>query len=288
MIGGQQIAFELLNGVVWGLLLGITALGLCLLYGLMGVINMAHGSLYMVGAICAAYMVNSLGMNFWLVLVASALVVSAITLGLNSVLFERVLQRDPAISLLATAGLFLTIDNVVLAVHGGEPESVMPPIFDVVDLFGISYPLYRIITAVIALAALGGMAAFLRYTKYGLWMRAVPQNRELAAVTGVPISSVNSVTAALAGLTAGLAGALSAPITGAYFQMGLAVIAACFIVVVIGGMGNLIGAVVVAVLLGIVRGLYSTVLPPTWSEVAALSTLLCVLYLKPNGIFGTR
>lgn len=284
----DQILFEIINGVVWGLVLSVIALGLCLIYGLMGIINLAHGSLYMVGAICAAYLINRLGVQFWLVLPLSALFVGALTLVLNTVVFERVLTRDPAIGLLATAGVFLTIDNVVLSIVGADPQSVAPPIFDVIELAGIYYPIYRLIAAGIALVALTAVALFLRYTKYGLWMRAVPQARDLASVTGIPIRRVNATTAALAGATVGLAGALATPISGAHFQMGLSVVASCFIVVVIGGMGNLVGAVIVAIAFGLIRGLYSTALSPTWSEVAALTTLLCVLYFKPNGIFGRR
>lgn len=284
----DQILFELVNGIVWGLILSIIALGLCLIYGLMGIINLAHGSLYMVGAMCAAWLVNRAGMDFWVVLPIAALCVGLLALALNTAIFERVLNRDPAIGLLATAGLFLTLDNTVLAIAGADPQSVLPPIFEVVEVAGIYYPVYRLAAAGIALLALGAVALFLRFTRYGLWMRAVPQARDLAAVTGIPIRRVNATTAALAGLTAGLAGALATPISGAHFQMGLSVIAACFIVVVIGGMGSLTGAVAVAMAFGLIRGLYSTLLDPTWSEVAALSTLLCVVYFKPNGIFGRR
>lgn len=284
----DQILFELVNGIVWGLILSIIALGLCLIYGLMGIINLAHGSLYMVGAMCAAWLVNRAGMDFWVVLPIAALCVGLLALALNTAIFERVLNRDPAIGLLATAGLFLTLDNTVLAIAGADPQSVLPPIFEVVEVAGIYYPVYRLAAAGIALLALVAVALFLRFTRYGLWMRAVPQARDLAAVTGIPIRRVNATTAALAGLTAGLAGALATPISGAHFQMGLSVIAACFIVVVIGGMGSLTGAVAVAMAFGLIRGLYSTLLDPTWSEVAALSTLLCVVYFKPNGIFGRR
>jgi branched-chain amino acid transport system permease protein len=242
----------------------------------------------MVGAMCAAYLINKMGVGFWAVLPISAVFVGLLALALNSAVFERVLTRDPAIGLLATAGVFLTLDNIVLGLVGADPQSVTPPVFDVLEFAGIYYPVYRIIAAAIALACLIAVALFLRYTKYGLWMRAVPQARDLAAVTGIPIRRVNATTVALAGISVGLAGALATPISGAHFQMGLSIIAACFIVVVIGGMGNLVGAVAVAIALGLIKGLYSTALSPTWSEVAALSTLLCVLYFKPNGIFGRR
>jgi len=282
------VFFQLLNGVVWGLILALISLGLCLIYGLMGIINIAHGSLYMLGAVLTVYLAKTLGIGFWVILLLAPLAVAALSLALNSLVFARVVRRDPAIGLLATAGLLLIIDNSALALFGGAPESVNAPLEDAVQIIGIYYPSYRLAAAGIALAVLIAVWAFLRYSKYGLWMRAVPQARDLAAAVGVPIARVNAVTVALGGLTAGLAGALVAPISAAYFQMGLTILASAFIVVVIGGLGNLFGAVVVAIGFGVILGLFSAILTPTWAEVTTLLVLLPLLYFKPNGIFGSR
>lgn len=288
MTAWEPVLFQLLNGVVWGLILALIALGLCLIYGLMGIINIAHGSLYMLGAIFAVYIGSTFGVGFWVVLLIAPLIVAILSLGLNTLLFERVVRRNPAIGLLATAGLLLIIDNSVLATFGGAPESVIAPLDDAVPILGIYYPTYRLAAAGIAVAVLIAVWAFLRYSKYGLWMRAVPQARDLAASVGVPIARVNAATVALGGLTAGLAGALVAPISGAYFQMGLTILASAFIVVVVGGLGNLFGAVVVAIGFGVIRGLFSVTFTPTWAEVFTLMVLLPLLYFKPHGIFGSR
>jgi branched-chain amino acid transport system permease protein len=116
-------------------------------------------------------------------------------------------------------------------------------------------------------------------------MRATPQSRDLAAAIGIPIGRVNQLTVVLGAMTAGLAGVLVAPISAAYFQMGLTILAASFMVVVIGGLGNLLGVVGIALLFGVIRGLLSVVMPPTWAEVAVLLVLLPIMYFKPNGIF---
>ena len=288
MQGWDLILFEGINGVVWGVVLALIALGLCLIYGLMGIINIVHGSLYMLGAVVGAYCLNAFGLNFWLMLLIAPLVVAGLTLVINRLLLMRLAHRSPTAGLLATAGLLLIIDNTVLATFGGGPESVLAPLTGGVEIFGIYYPLYRLVVAAIALTVLTGVWIFLRFHRYGLWMRAVPQSRELAAAVGVPIARVNELTVVLAGLTAGFAGALMTPITGAYFQMGLTVLASAFIVVVIGGLGNIFGAVVVSIGYGVLRGLFAVVMAPSWAEVAALSALLPVLYLRPNGIFGNR
>lgn len=288
MLGWESVIFEVLNGVVWGLLLALIALGLCLIYGLMGIINIAHGSLYMLGAVLAVYCVQSLGMNFWLSLVVGPLAVSLLSIIINRLLLVRIVHRNSTVGLLATAGLLLIIDNTVLATFGGGAEAVIAPISGAVQVFGVYYPLYRLVVAAIALVVLVAVWAFLRFSRYGLWMRAVPQSRELAAAIGVPISRVNELTVALVGLTAGFAGALIAPISGAYFQMGLTVLASAFIVVVVGGLGNLFGAVVVSIGYGVIRGLFTIETGPAMAEVAVLLVLFPLLYFVPNGIFGGR
>lgn len=284
----QQIAFELMNGVAWGLVLALISLGLCLIYGLMGIINIAHGSLFMLGAMLGVHGVNVLGFNYWAVLVLAPLAIGLLGVFLNRTVFQQVVHRPPTIGLLATAGLLLIIDNCVLAVFGAVPQSVLPPLPGAVQFFGIYYPTFRLAAAAIALGALLAVWAFLRFTRYGLWMRAVPQARDLAAGVGVPIGRVNDLTVGLAGLAAGLAGALVSPISAAHFQMGLTILAPAFIIVVIGGLGNLFGAVAVAIGYGLIRGIFTTMMTPTAAEAASLGILLPLLYLKPNGIFGGR
>lgn len=282
----NEIFFELLNGVVWGLVLAMIALGLCLIYGLMGVINIAHGSFYMMGAMVGVYLVNHFGVSFWVALIVVPIVLGILGLVLNSLVFERVVRRDPAIGLLATAGLLLIMDNSALAIFGGAPESIAPPVLGGLSILGVFYPAYRILAAAIAIIVLGLTWLFLRFTVYGLWMRATPQSRDLASAIGIPIGRVNQLTVVLGVMTAGLAGVLVAPISAAYFQMGLTILAASFMVVVVGGLGNLAGVVAIALVFGIIRGLLSVVMPPTWAEVAVLLVLLPIMYFRPNGIFA--
>lgn len=288
MLGWESVIFEVLNGVVGGLLLALIALGLCLIYGLMGIINIAHGSLYMLGAVLVVYCIQTLGLQFWVSLIVAPLAVALLSIIINRLLLTRIVHRNSTVGLLATAGLLLIIDNTVLATFGGAAAAVIPPISGAVQVFGVYYPLYRLVTAAIALVVLVTVWAFLRFTRYGLWMRAVPQSRELAAAIGVPIARVNELTVALVGLTAGFAGALITPISGAYFQMGITILASAFIVVVIGGLGNLFGAVIVAIGFGVIRGLFTVGAGPAWAEVAALIALFPLLYFVPNGIFGGR
>lgn len=281
----NELFFELLNGLVWGLVLAMIALGLCLIYGLMGVINIAHGSFYMIGAVVGVYLVNHFGAGFWTALLVVPLLLGVMGLLLNTLVFERVVRRDPTVGLLATAGLLLIIDNSALAIFGGTPESIAPPVLGGVSILGVFYPAYRLVAAGIAIVVLVLTWSFLRFTVYGLWMRATPQSRDLASAIGIPIGRVNQLTVMLGAMMAGLAGVLVAPISAAYFQMGLTILAASFMVVVIGGLGNLPGVVAIALLFGVVRGLLCVIMPPTWAEVAVLLVLLPIMYFKPNGVF---
>lgn len=284
----QLILYESMDGVVWGLILAMISLGLCLIFGLMGLMNVAHASLYMLGAVLAAYFTASVGLDFWEALVIAPLVIAALSALLNRLVLLRVAGRSPAIGLLATAGLLLVIDNSVLATFGSTAVPVSSPFDGALTIGGIPYPLYRLLVAGMAIIILGAIFCLLKYTRYGLWMRAVPQAPELAAAVGVPIRRVNDLTVLLSGGLAGLAGVLVAPITGAHFQMGIAILASAFIVIVLGGMGNLLGAVVIAILLGLCRGIFAVYLTPTLAEVMSLLVLLLVLLVRPNGLFGAR
>ncbi|TAN11719.1 MAG: branched-chain amino acid ABC transporter permease [Rhizobiaceae bacterium] len=276
---------ELLDGVVWGLIFALVALGLNLIFGLVRVINMAHGSLYMVGAMVGWYLAR-LSHSFWLALLAAPLVVGLLGICLEWLVLRRTYRRDVVVGVLATAGLLLVIDNASLAIFGGVPESIASPIAGSISVAGTHYPLYRIAVAGIALLSVVLLRLFLQRTGLGLWMRAVPQAPELALAVGVPISRVNALTVGLGAYFAGLAGVLAAPIVAVYYQMGLDILAPAFIVVVAGGMGSLGGTLVAALILGLSRGVLAAFVAPSAAEMLALLVLVPVLIFKPEGFFG--
>lgn len=281
----EIVVFQILNGLVFGLVFALIALGLNLIYGLTGLINIAHGSFYMLGAVAAYLLVSATG-SFWLALVVAPLTIMALLLVVNSVLFERISQRPLEVGVLATVGLLLVVDNTVLATFGGAPETIPSPLPGAWSWGGVSYPIYRLFAGFAAILTFLSLYLFLNRTPYGLWMRAMPQSPELAAAIGIPLRRVSALTVGLGGLFAGLAGALSAPIFGVYFEMGIHVLALAFIVVVVGGLGSIPGAIVVGIVLGISRGVFAIFLPPTSAEILAVVVLAPMLVLRPNGIFG--
>jgi branched-chain amino acid transport system permease protein len=180
------------------------------------------------------------------------------------------------------------LDHGVLAAFGGSPQVIASPLVGSVRLLGIAYPLYRLFVVTAGLVAMLLLWAFLYRTNYGLWMRAVPQNRELALTVGIPTARVNAVTVALGGFFAALAGVLVAPIVSVHYQMGFSVLAPAFIVVVVGGLGSLRGAVLVAILEGELRGLLSVGFSPPLAEILALIALTPILIVRPHGLFSGK
>jgi branched-chain amino acid transport system permease protein len=281
------LIFQALNGLAWGLIFSLIALGLNLIYGLMGVINIAHGSLYMLGAVLAWYVVHYTG-NFWLGLLVAPLVVAALGVVAERWVLRPALGKKIVQGLLATTGLLLVLDHGVLAAFGGSPQVIASPLAGSVHLLGITYPLYRVFVVMAGLVAMLLLWGFLYRTNYGLWMRAVPQNRELALTLGIPTARVNTVTVALGGFFAALAGVLVAPIVSVHYQMGFSVLAPAFIVVVVGGLGSLRGAVLVAILEGELRGLLSVSFSPPLAEILALVALTPILIVRPHGLFSAK
>ncbi len=285
---GPILAFQLFNGVVWGLIFALIALGLSLTFGLMNLMNIAHASFYMLGAVITATLVESLGFGFWEGVVLAALAVGGLGVVVNQAILNRVADASPVVGLLATAGLLLVVDAATLATFGSVPVAVDAPFDTAIPLFGIAYPAYRVLVAAIAAMLIGATFLFLRWSRLGLWMRAVPGHRELAVIAGVSPNRINLATVVLGSLLAGIAGGLVTPIAGAHFQMGDAVLAPAFTVIVVGGAGNLWGAVAVAIGLGVIRGVVSAFVTPTQAEILSLLILLPVLLLRPNGLFGNK
>lgn len=281
-----QLVLFGLNGLVWGLIIALIALGLSLVFGLIEIINIAHGDLFMLGAVLGWYVIQWTG-NFWLALAIVPLVV-----GLLGIVIERgvlrPIEHKPIITILATFGLSLIFQQSVLATFGGAPQRIEEPIRGAIPLVGTFYPIYRIFVAACSVLALGGLWLFLYKTRYGMWMRAVRQDREMASALGIPSQQVYMMTFGLGAALAALGGVLAAPVTSLEFQMGLDVLPTAFIVVIIGGLGSLQGTLVAAILLGLLEGLANAFVTPTTARIFSLVFMAVVLLVRPQGIFGKR
>ncbi len=279
----ELLLFLMLNGIVWGFIVALISLGLSLIFGLLRMINVAHGAIYMLGAVTAWYMVNYTN-NFWIGLITAPIVWGITFSVIERVLLHRIEESHDA-TIIATFGLMLLIEQAALAIFGGTPERIIEPIHGTIRMFGFEYSKYRIFVAIISLIVLGIIAFGLTKTKWGMWVRAVQQNSELALNIGVPTERVYALTFGLGAAIAAFAGVLAAPIAVVEFRMGVDILALAFIVVIVGGLGSLVGSVAAALLISLMEGLSAAFLSPTGARVLSLLVMAVIVYVKPFGLF---
>ena len=272
-----------LNGLIWGLIIALIALGLSVIFGLLDIINIAHGDFFMVGTVLAWTAFETTG-NFWV----GFLVVPLLCFAFGALIQRVVIQPihgSAALSIVATFGLSLILQEVVRMTFGATPRRMLPPIPGTIPVFGIEYEVYRVFAALVSFAALAGFFLFLKHTKIGTWMRAVRHDRDTATAMGIPAQRVYIVTFAIGFALAGFGGVVAAPITTVDFRGGVDLLPVCFIAVIIGGLGNLPGTAAAAILLAVFEGLIQSVATPTAARISSLVLMSVVLLLQPQGLF---
>lgn len=289
---------QLLNGVQYGLLLFLVSSGLTLVFGIMGVINVAHGSFYMIGAYLAWWLTAALG-NFWLALPAAIVLTVAIGLALEALLIKRLYRRDHLYQVLLTYGLILVFEETRSILWGDDVRGVpIPEIFSAsIPLTEtLSYPVYRLWISAVCLVVAGLMYWTIQKTRLGMMIRAGSANREMVQSLGLNIELIYRAVFA-AGITlAGLAGMIASPVSAVFPGMGNQVLIVCFVVIVIGGMGSVKGAMVASLLIGLVdtfgKVLHLEIgglkLLPELSSMTVYLLMAVVLLWRPEGIYGRR
>ncbi|MFG1361484.1 branched-chain amino acid ABC transporter permease [Xanthobacter pseudotagetidis] len=272
-----------INGLIWGLIVALIALGLSIIFGLLDIINVAHGDFFMVGTVLGLVIAGTTG--FWIALVLVPLL--GFALGL---VIERLVIR-PAISsasltIVITFGLSMILQEAVRMTLGPQPRRMPAPVEGTIHLFGIDYDVYRLFAALFAALAIAGFFAFLSRTTLGTWIRAVRHDRETATALGIPVTLVCAFTFALGTALALLGGVIAAPITTVDFRTGIDILPVCFMAVVIGGLGNLKGTVAAAVLLAVMEGVVSAFADPTMARISSLVVMSVVLLARPHGLFA--
>ena len=273
-----------INGLVWGMIIALIALGLSVIFGLLDIINVAHGDFFMVGTVLAWFVIEGSG-SFWLALFLVPLL--GFCLGaIIERLVIRPIKNAAALSIVATFGLSIVLQESVRATFGAAPKRLLPPVEGSIPLFGIDYEFYRLVAAAISIAAITGFFLFLHRTKFGTWMRAVRQDRDAAVGMGVPADRVFVVTFALGAGLAALGGVVAAPITTVDFRTGVDILPFCFMAVIIGGLGNLPGTAAAAILLAFMEGVVTSFTDPTTARIVSLCVMSAVLLVRPQGIFA--
>lgn len=283
------LLLQLANGLSFGVIFALIASGITLMWGIMDFINMAHGDLYMLGAY-GVWLALAVGLgSFWLALPLAVGGVLAIGLLLRMTVLRSVFGKAPLLTLLATYGVGLILQQAVLAIFGPFSKEIALPITGQVALGPLRYPAYRLAVIGIGLVLIVAAWLFIQRSTYGIWIRAVAQDRTMTAALGVPVPRVYTVVFGLGSALAGIGGALAAPLFGIGPTMGGDVILLAFIVVMIGGLGNYVGSVVGGVLIGEVIAVGAIWLQPTEAYLVALGLLLALLLLRPEGLLrGAR
>ncbi|WP_198970212.1 branched-chain amino acid ABC transporter permease [Xylophilus sp. ASV27] len=277
---------QCLNSVQYGLLLFLVASGLTLIFGIMGVINLAHGSFYMIGAYMA-FTLSSLVGNFALALLLG--VVLAVVLGylLEWCFFSFLYEREHLSQVLMTYGLILVFEELRSILVGDDVHGVAVPAWldgSIAIGNGMAYPVYRLFMSAVCLAVAAGMYALIRHTRLGMMVRAGSTNREMVQSLGIDIALLYRVVFAVGMALAVLAGMIAAPVASVYPGMGSSVLIVCFVVVVIGGIGSVKGALVAALLIGFVDT-FGKVLWQQAAGVLVYVLMAAILLCKPQGLF---
>ena len=281
---------QIITGIGIGSRLFLVAVGLSLIFGVLDVLNFAHGVLYMVGAYVAIVVVENVVGSFVLGVVAAVVAVAVVGGALESVFIRRLYGRDEEIldQLLLTFAFVLIIEAIVRFVFGSGGKSLTPPeaLTGTVPLgAGLSVPTYRGFVIVMAVLVLAGLLAVLRYTNVGRVVRATSSDREMARLLGIDVPRLYTGVFVVGAALAGLGGALAAPAESISSDLGNSVIIDAFVVVVIGGLGSFVGAFVGAMLIGVLTALGSEVVAGA-GELFPFLAMIVVLVLRPTGLFG--
>ena len=280
----DQILIQTLNGIVTGMILALVASGLTLIFGIMDVVNFAHGELFMLGAYIGVVMLTTTG-SFWLALVVATIAVALLGAALQIVTLRPLLGRDPLNSVLATFGISLVLQNYALWQFGPVARKIPEPIESHFTLFYLQYPWYRVLIAALSAAIIGGFWLFLKYGKFGIWIRATAQDRVMAQAMGIPVPLVYTGVFAIGAAMAAASGVLFAPLVGVNHAMGLDWVLKAFIVVVVGGMGSLGGSIAAAIFISLLESYATIWVDPSQAVIVSFVVLILTLLFRPTGLF---
>jgi branched-subunit amino acid ABC-type transport system permease component len=276
---------QLLHGLVFGAALGLLALGLTVIFGLLGVMNFAHGELFMLGAYAGLGVIGATG-SFWMALLAAPLLVGLVAAVTEVTTLRPIYHREPLYGLILTFGLALVFREGVRQLWGGDMRRILPPFPGSTPLLGMMYPDYRLFLLAASAVVLVAIWLFFTRTRAGIIVRAAVQDGEMLDGLGVNVRRVFTLTFAASGALAALAGLLLAPVFTVYPQMGVEMILLAFIVVILGGMGSLGGSVAAAFIIGVAQSLFSLWMNPQRVAIAIFGIMIVVLIVRPRGLYG--
>jgi branched-chain amino acid transport system permease protein len=281
------MAPQSINGLSIGVAVVLMALGLTIIFGLLDVINMAHGECYALGAF-AVVVILGLGLSFWWALVLTPLIMGALGYAMERSLIQRVFHSKDrhTLTLLLTFGMATVMEDAIKIAFGANPRSVEAPVSGATEMFGLFFPHYRLFVMLFGGAIIVAVWLLVFRTSLGAIVRAAAYDKDMSASLGIPVSRVYALTFAFGVALAGISGVLLAPIYSVFPTMGRDFVLMAFSVVIIGGMGSIKGAVLAGLLLTQVQSLSSLFISPVWNDTLLFGIMVLVLVWRPQGLFG--
>jgi len=276
----------LIAGILLGGLYALMACGLNLVFGVMRVINFAHGDLMAVGALTTVSLVAGMHLPYLVALIVVPILTAAIGLAMQWLVIRRLAEAPMIMSLLATFALSTIVVNIAILVWGGGPRGLPTVLSGSVALLGQDIPLSRLVSFAVAMAATLGVWRFLQSTRFGRAIRSVSQAPELAVISGISIDTVRNATFALGAAMAGLAGVLLAPTFASDPQLGARFGIKAFAVIIVGGMGSYPGAMLAALFMGVLEVFAGYAYGQVLGSATVFLAMLVVLVVRPRGLFG--
>ena len=277
---------QVLNGLTLGGIYSLVALGLTLVYGILHVPNFAHGALYMVGAFASWFLMSQFGMNYWLAMIGSAMAVAAIATLSERLVFHPLRNASGLHPMIAAIGLLLFLEAGAQALFGADFRRMQSPYNGIIEVAGVIAPVQRLLIVAAAFALMVVLQLFLKKTVMGSTIIAMAQNRDGASLVGIDANRVAMLTFAISGVLAAVAATLYAPINLVYPTMGHLVITKAFVIIILGGMGSVPGAIVGGLVIGFAESFGAFYISTDYKDIIAFVLLVVILSVRPQGLFS--
>lgn len=284
MIFFQQV----MNGLTLGSIYGLVALGLTLVYGILHIPNFAHGAFYMVGAFMSFFLMTDLGANYWIAMAGSAVIVGVLGVLSERLVFHPLRHSPPIHDKIAAIGILLFLEAVIMLFWGSDFRRMNSPVVGIFNVEGLIIPKNRAIIIAGAIVLMIALQLFLRKTMTGATILAMAQNRTGAFLVGIDANRVAMMTFAISGALAAIAATLYAPINLVYPGMGHVVIMKAFVIIILGGMGSIPGAIIGGMIIGFAEAFGGYYISSDYKDIIAFGLLVVILSIRPQGLFVTK
>jgi branched-chain amino acid transport system permease protein len=285
----MEIFQHLSNGIVLGCIYTLVSLGLTLIFGIIGLVNFAHGELYMLGAFLAFFASSGLGLNYFFSVAFAITLMVLVGMVIERTCFRPLRGKDDTSVIVSTIGLSVLLQNLAIFVFGADPQRLSTELTEItIRFWGVSFNVQRLLIVVVTVALIFLLNYFSKNTKTGKAMRACAQDLTAAKIVGININKVTMVTCMIGAALAAVAGALVAPLYLVSPVMGIKMVVKSFAVVIVGGLGNVTGAILGGFLVGVSESIAAGMISSHMRDGVAFGILILVLLLKPEGIFTKR